>query len=197
MTPFLENCYVIEAGGEAVVIDPGEATPELKELVAGLQVTMIFNTHCHIDHVGGNAEMMRLTGAPLVCHQLDLPLLRAVEQQGRLFGVPVEPSPDPDRFIAEGDTIQVGPVTLRVLHTPGHAPGHVVLAGDGFVVGGDVLFNGSIGRTDLPGGNFDQLIHSIRTKLLPLPDETVVYCGHGPTTTIGHERRHNPFLIGP
>lgn len=196
MTPFLENCYVIRDGGEAIVIDPGEATAELKEALAGYKVTMIFNTHCHIDHSGGNAEMAAHTGAPLVCHEADLPLLQGLAQQGQMFGVRVSPSPDPDRFIQEGDTVQVGETVLKVFHSPGHAPGHVILVGDGFVIGGDVLFAGSIGRTDLPGGDYAQLMESIRTKLLTLPDETVVYSGHGPTTTIGRERASNPFLTG-
>lgn len=196
MTPFAMNCYVIKDGGEALVIDPGEATKELKAAVADSTVTMIFNTHCHIDHSGGNAGMVAATGAPLVCHRDDLPLLRALTQQGMMFGVAVEPSPEPDQFVEEGDEVKVGGVALKVLHTPGHAPGHVVLVGDGFVIGGDVLFNGSIGRTDLPGGDYDTLIESIHTKLMPLPDDTVVYCGHGPSTTIGRERATNPFLRG-
>lgn len=190
------NCYVIRDGGEALVIDPGEATAELKQSVADDKVTMIFNTHCHIDHSGGNKGMVEATGAPLVCHEDDLPLLRSLEQQGMMFGVSCDPSPEPDQFIQEGDTVTVGSVELKVLHTPGHAPGHVVLVGDGFVIGGDVLFNGSIGRTDLPGGSMDQLLDSIKTKLLPLPDDTIVYCGHGPATTIGQERASNPFLRG-
>lgn len=196
LTPFMMNCYVLKDGNEAIVIDPGEAAPELKASVADSQVTMIFNTHCHCDHSAGNAEMVAATGAPLVCHRDDLPLLRSLEQQGMMFGVRVPPSPEPDRFVEEGDEIQVGAVRLKVLHTPGHAPGHVVLVGDGFVIGGDVLFQGSIGRTDLPGGDHEQLLASIRDKLLPLPDDTVVYCGHGPNTTIGAERRSNPFLVG-
>ncbi len=196
MTPFAMNCYVIKDGGEAIVIDPGEATRELKAFVADDKVTMIFNTHCHIDHSGGNAGMVAATGAPLVCHRDDLPLLRALTQQGMMFGVACEASPEPDQFIEEGDVVKVGNVELKILHTPGHAPGHVVLVGDGFVIGGDVLFNGSIGRTDLPGGDYDQLIDSIQTKLMPLPDETIVYCGHGPATTIGRERATNPFLRG-
>jgi len=195
MTPFIMNGFVLKHGGEAIVVDPGDATPELKAALAGSKVTMIFNTHCHIDHCGGNAEMIRHTGAPLVMHADDLPLLEAMPQQGMMFGVSAEPSPPPDRFVAEGDTIEVGGVPLKVLHTPGHAPGHVVLVGDGFVIGGDVLFQGSIGRTDLPGGNHAQLIDSIMTKLMPLPDDTVVYCGHGPATTIGAERATNPFLV--
>lgn len=196
MTPFAMNCYVIKDSGEAMVIDPGEATAELKASLADSKVSMIFNTHCHIDHSGGNAGMVAATGAPLVCHRDDLPLLHALTQQGMMFGVACEPSPEPDRFIEEGDTITVGNVVLKVLHTPGHAPGHVVLVGDGFVIGGDVLFSGSIGRTDLPGGDYDTLIHSIQSKLMPLSDDTVVYCGHGPTTTIGRERASNPFLRG-
>lgn len=194
VTPFFENCYVLKNGGETIVIDPGEATPDLKASVERDHVTMIFNTHCHCDHSGGNAEMMKLTGAPLVCHEADLPLLRALPQQGMLFGVPVAASPDPDRFVDEGDIIEVGGARLKVLHTPGHAPGHVVLVGDGFVIAGDTLFAGSIGRTDLPGGNYEQLIRSIKEKLMPLPDDYVVYSGHGPATTIGEERRTNPFL---
>lgn len=196
MTPFMENCYVLKDQGEAIIVDPGEGTAELKAAVGDCKVIMIFNTHCHIDHAGGNAEMVRATGAPLVCHADDLPMLRGLRQQGMLFGVAVESSPDPDRFVAEGDTIQVGSVTMKVFHTPGHALGHVILVGDGFVLGGDVLFAGSIGRTDLPGGSYEQLMDSIRTKLLPLPDDTIVYSGHGPATTIGHERKHNPFLTG-
>lgn len=195
LTPFMMNCFVLKDGGEAIVIDPGEASRELIASVADSDVKMIFNTHCHIDHVGGNAEMVKVTGAPLVCHEADLPLLRAVAQQGQMFGVSVPPSPEPDRLITEGEVITIGSVDLKVLHTPGHAPGHVVLVGDGFVFGGDVLFQNSIGRTDLPGGNYDQLIKSIKTKMLTLPDETIVYCGHGPATTIGAERASNPFLV--
>ena len=194
MTPFFENCYVLTHGGETIVVDPGEANAEIKAALNGANVTMIFNTHCHCDHSGGNAELMTLTGARLVAHEDDLPLLRSIAQQGQLFGVRVTPSPDPDRFINEGDTVSIGGETLRVLHTPGHAPGHVVLVGDGFVIAGDTLFAGSIGRTDLPGGNYNQLIRAIKEKLLTLPDDTVVYPGHGPATTIGEERRSNPFL---
>lgn len=194
--PFQSNCYVLKDGGEAMVIDPGEPSAAVERALAGHRVAMIFNTHCHIDHAGGNAAMKRATGAPLVIHAADLPWLQALQQQGMMFGVPVESSPEPDRFIEEGDTITVGGTTMKVLHAPGHAPGHVILVGDGFVIGGDVLFQGSIGRTDLPGGDYETLIHSIRTKLLPLPDNTVVYSGHGPATTIGEERRSNPFLAG-
>ncbi|MBN2310410.1 MAG: MBL fold metallo-hydrolase [Candidatus Hydrogenedentes bacterium] len=196
VTPFVSNCFVVKHEGEAVVIDPGEATPEVLAALRGADVRAIVNTHCHCDHCGGNGALKAETGADLVCHEAELPLLRTIEQQGVMFGVPFPPSPEPDRFLVEGDTVAVGNAEFRVLHVPGHSPGHIALVCDGIVVAGDVLFAGSIGRTDLPGGNHAQLLESIRTKLLTLPDETTVYPGHGPTTSIGAERRGNPFLAG-
>jgi len=196
LTPFLTNCYVLKDGGEALIIDPGDAAPQLQSAVADVKVKMVINTHCHCDHCGGNAEMVRITGAPLACHPAELPLLQSLEQQGMMFGVPFPASPDPARFLDEGDEVTVGSVTLKVLFTPGHSPGHISLATDGVVFDGDVLFAGSIGRTDLWGGDYGTLIASIRSKLLPLPDHTTVYSGHGPATTIGRERRSNPFLVG-
>ncbi|MDX9973884.1 MAG: MBL fold metallo-hydrolase [FCB group bacterium] len=195
-TPFLENCYVLRDGGEALVVDPGEVTPALLKALDGHTVRTVVNTHCHCDHCGGNAELKRRTGAELLCHRDDLVLLQHVAQQGAMFGVDFPPSPDPDRYLVEGDTVTLGGNTLRVLHTPGHSPGHIVLVGEGFVLAGDVLFSGSIGRTDLPGGDYGTLLESIRTKLLTLPDDTIVYCGHGESTTVGEERRTNPFLVG-
>lgn len=196
LTPFAENGYVLRDGGEGIVIDPGEASPALMRAIEGLHVPSIVLTHSHIDHVGGVAAVKRATGAELVCHREAAPMLQAVEQQGAMFGLQVEAAPDPDRYLDEGDDVQVGSATLKVVNVPGHAPGHIALIGDGFVIGGDVLFMGSIGRTDLPGGDYDTLINSIRTKLLTLPDNTVVYSGHGPATTIGQERMTNPFLAG-
>ena len=196
VTPFVENCFVVKDGREALIIDPGDATPSLLRSLDGSTVRMIVNTHCHCDHCGGNAALIAKTGAPLAIHKEELPLLRSMEMQAHMFGVSVTPSPDPDRFLQEGEVIEVGKVSLKVLHAPGHSPGHIVLVGDGFVFAGDVLFEGSIGRTDLPGGDYHQLLESIRTKLLALPDHTVVYTGHGPATTIGAERRANPFLVG-
>lgn len=196
MTPFVTNCYVVRDGGEALVIDPGEVTPELLDAIEGYTVKTVVNTHCHCDHCGGNAEILEKTGAELVCHEDELGWLRALPQQGQMFGVPFDPSPDPNRFIKEGDTVRVGNLSFGVREAPGHSPGHVVLVGDGAVIGGDVLFQGSIGRTDLPGGSYPQLIESIKTKLMTLPDDTIVYSGHGPETTIGAERRSNPFLVG-
>jgi len=194
-TPFAENAYVITDSGEAMVVDPGEATPELLDAIEGFRVTTLVNTHAHIDHVGGNAEIKRRTGAEFVCHANAREMLDSIPMQGQMFGLSVEPSPAPDRLIAEGDTLQVGNVTLKIVDVPGHAPGHIALVGDGFVVSGDVLFAGSIGRTDLFGGDMDLLMESIRTKLLPLPDDTVVLSGHGPPTTIGRERTSNPFIL--
>jgi hydroxyacylglutathione hydrolase len=176
VSPFAQNCSVLRSGGEVIVIDPGEVTARLRNAIAGQHVTMVFNTHGHIDHAAGNAEMVRLTGAPLVCHATELPILQSLPWQGQMFGLHSEPSPEPDRFVAEGDTI------------------HVSLLGDGFIIGGDCLFAGSIGRTDLPGGDYPTLMQTLRDKFLTLPDNTIVYSGHGPTTTIGRERATNTFL---
>ncbi len=195
MTPFSENCYVILDGGEAMVIDPGEPAEELFEALKGHKVTTLVNTHAHIDHVGGNAAVKERTGAEFVCHADAAAMLPSVPAQGRMFGVSVTPSPAPDRLIAEGDTLKVGAVELKIVDVPGHAPGHIALVGEGFVISGDVLFAGSIGRTDIPGGDFEQLMDSIRTRLLVLPDDTVVLSGHGPATTIGAERNTNPFIL--
>jgi len=194
-TPFAEHCYVIKDGKEALVIDPGEATPELLQALEGFTVKTLVNTHAHIDHVGGNAKIMAHTGCELVCHADCIPMLESVAVQGQMFGMNVENSPPPDRLLDEGDTVTVGDTTLKVVNCPGHAPGHIALVGDGFVIGGDVLFQGSIGRTDLPGGSLDVLMASIRDAFLTLPDETVVHSGHGPDTTIGAERRSNPFIL--
>jgi len=196
VTPFFENCFVVCDGGEALAIDPGDVTLRMLRLLADYTVRGIVNTHCHCDHCGGNAELKAKTGADLLIHPEDLPLLRSMEVQARMFGIGVTPSPDPDRFLNEGDEVAVGAARFKVLHAPGHSPGHIVLAGNGIALVGDVLFAGSIGRTDLPGGDYRQLLNSIHAKLLTLPDETVVYSGHGPETTIGTERRTNPFLAG-
>lgn len=193
-TPFMENCFVVKDEGEALVIDPGEATPEVMEAIADSTVRTLVNTHGHIDHVGGNAQVVEATGAELICHRDAAPMLEHVAEQGSMFGIQVAQSPPPARFLEEGDTVEVGSVKLSVVYVPGHAPGHIALVGEGFIIGGDVLFAGSIGRTDLPGGDFELLMRSIRDNFLTLPDDTIVYCGHGPSTTIGTERKTNPFL---
>ncbi|HNZ49099.1 MAG TPA: MBL fold metallo-hydrolase [Candidatus Hydrogenedentes bacterium] len=195
VTLFETNCYVIRHEGQALVIDPGEGTPALLKSLENYDVTLIVNTHCHCDHSGGNAAVIQQTGAPLACHAADLPLLRSISEQGRMFGVPFPSSPDPDRLLNHGDILSLGDLEFEVRHTPGHSPGHVVLIAPGIALVGDVLFAGSIGRTDLPGGSMKELLHSIHTQLMTLPDETKVYSGHGPATTIGEERINNPFLV--
>ena len=195
---FAENCYLVAdpASGEAVIVDPGEeAHLFLKRLrFESWTLRAIWLTHAHLDHVAGVAEVKAATGAPVHLHSLDRELYDAVPVQARMFGLAAQAPPPPDADLAEGQTITVGACAFGVLHTPGHTPGHVTFAGHGLALVGDVLFAGSIGRTDLPGGDSETLLRSIHEKLFPLPDETVVYSGHGPETTIGEEKRSNPFV---
>lgn len=195
VTPFVVNCFVIKDGGEAIVVDPGDAPPTLLDAIADCKVRLIVNTHCHCDHCGGNAALVKHTGAELAIHKDELPLLQAMVAQGQMFGIHVEPSPEPDRFLEDGDVVTVGSTSLKVVLVPGHSPGHIMLVADNCIFSGDVLFAGSVGRMDLPGGSEEQLMNSIETRLLTLPDETIVYPGHGPATTIGDERHSNPFLV--
>ncbi len=200
--PFQENTWVLDDGREAIVVDPGcFDTAEQHELETwldenGLLPTRLVLTHAHIDHVLGCALMHKRFGLSPQMHMGDLPLLHAAERQGRMYGVPCEAPPEPTLFLKEGDIIRFGDRSLDVLFVPGHAPGHIALwcPEDRFVISGDVLFQRSIGRTDLPGGDMETLLTSIREKLFPLGDHVVVHCGHGPDTTIGEERRLNPFL---
>ncbi len=198
--PLQSNSYLLtdEVTREAALFDPGMESEPVADVLARerLTVTAIINTHGHFDHVFGNAYFKAKTGAPLLMHRADLDLVRRLEEQSLYFGFRATPSPPPDRFLEEGDEVRVGGIRLRVLHTPGHSPGGICLVTDGTAFVGDTLFAGSIGRTDLPGGSAETLLTSIREKLLTLPDDTVIYPGHGPATTIGHERRHNPFLTG-
>ena len=209
VSPFAENCYVVHAGGEAALVDPGTASGAERRLVLdylgahGLRVRHLLLTHAHIDHVFGCAFFAERFGAAAEwggwqLHRADLPLLENAAVQAELFGVRITPPPAPTHFLEAGETIPLGEGAFSVRHAPGHAPGHVVFVNeeDGFVLGGDVLFQGSIGRTDLWEGSYPLLLQSIREQLLTLPDETVVYAGHGPATTVGHERRTNPFLTG-
>lgn len=204
VSPFAENCYVCHDAGEAVLIDPGTTAETERRAVLdyltrnGLRVRHLLLTHAHIDHIFGCAFFARAFGMRWELHEADLPLLDNAELQARMFGVELERPPTPATSLVEGGAIRFGRATWQVLHTPGHSPGSVSFydEANGFVIGGDVLFRGSIGRTDLWGGSMEVLLDSIRTKLLPLPDETVVYSGHGPSTTIGAERAANPFLLG-
>lgn len=196
--PFVENCYLVidEASNTCAVIDPGEqAGLVLHKLEAsGATPVGIWLTHAHIDHVLGVPALVAATGVPTFLHPADRPLYDSVPDQAAWFGLTADPLPPPDRGLSAGERLRLGSAEFEVRHAPGHSPGHVVFVGSGAVFGGDVLFQGSIGRTDLPGGDYDTLLDSIARELLVLPDSTIVYTGHGPATTIGAERRTNPFL---
>jgi len=197
---FVENCYLVvdERAGACVVVDPGEEAGLILHKVAATGATpvAIWLTHAHLDHVLGVPRVAVETGVPVWLHPADRPLYDAVPEQATWFGLQAPPLPPPDRALAHGDSVRVGDLAFQVRHTPGHSPGSVSFVGPGVVLGGDVLFAGSIGRTDLPGGDFDTLIASIERELLSLPEATIVYTGHGPATTVGRERRSNPFLTG-
>ena len=194
-----ENCYVAmdEATHEAVIVDPGDDAPRIVAAVTrlGAKPIAIINTHCHFDHVGAVSAIRKQYDIPFYIHPEDRQMLEHAALSAQGFGMSLE-QPETDRFIREGETFKVGESKLAVRFTPGHCPGHITLVGDGFAFAGDVLFAGSVGRTDLPGASWEVLAESIRTQLLTLPDETRVYPGHGPATTIGRERRTNPFLQG-
>ena len=201
--PFEENTYILSApSGECIIIDPGCFDPEertaLKTFVRENQLTPVrlINTHCHIDHILGNAFVSGEYTLGLEIHEGELPVLQAGKMVAGMYDIPYEHSPMPDSFLSDGDEVILDGHVLRVLYTPGHSPASICLynKADGWVIGGDVLFYESIGRTDLPGGNHSTLLQSIRTQLLTLPNETVVYPGHGPHTTVGYERMFNPFL---
>ncbi|MDO9264103.1 MAG: MBL fold metallo-hydrolase [Desulfosalsimonadaceae bacterium] len=196
--PIMANCFIVgcENTKSAVVIDPGDEVNKILMSLADSKLTVkyIINTHGHFDHVGANKRMKDATGAPILIHKADADMLAQVSLSAMAFGMSGEDSPPADKTIDEGDKITFGDITLTVLHTPGHSLGGVSLHSNGVVFVGDSLFAGSIGRTDFPGGNYDTLITSIKTKLFPLGDDVVVYSGHGPATTIGREKRFNPFL---
>ncbi|MDL5030846.1 MBL fold metallo-hydrolase [Pelomonas sp. APW6] len=201
VTPFQQNCSLVwcDQTQEAAVIDPGGEIPRVLQEVErrGLTLQAIWLTHAHIDHAGGTAELARLKGLPIIGpHVGDQFWIDGLPQQSAMFGFPQVETFTPTRWLQDGDTVQIGQETLTVRHCPGHTPGHVVFhsaaARRCFV--GDVLFAGSIGRTDFPGGNHAQLISSITERLWPMGDDTVFIPGHGPESTFGEERRSNPFL---
>lgn len=196
--PLMVNCYVLgcENSREGVVVDPGDDTDRILEAVSrhGLKVVAVINTHGHFDHTGGNQRIITETGAGLLIHELDAPMLARAVDTAAMFGLTAENSPPPSRFLTEGEFVAFGEYRLRVLHTPGHTLGGCSLHLEGMVFTGDTLFADSVGRTDFPGGSSVALGKSIREKLLVLPDDTIVYPGHGPSTTIGRERKHNPYL---
>ncbi|MBK8004803.1 MAG: MBL fold metallo-hydrolase [Gemmatimonadetes bacterium] len=197
---FAENCYILadRETRRAVLVDPGEDPALfLAELGRrGLTLEAIWLTHGHVDHIMGVAEVKAATGVPVYLHPADRALYDALPQQGGWMGLVLEAPPPPDHQLADGQVLHLGRHAFTVRHTPGHSPGSVSFVGPDIILGGDVLFSGSIGRTDLPGGDFATLLQSIQSVFLTLPDSTVVLSGHGPETTIGVERMTNPFLTG-
>ncbi len=197
--PFEENCYLVvdDSSGDAVLVDPGDEGDRLLALVgaSGARLTAIWVTHAHVDHVGAIAAVKRVHDVPVYLHALDLPLYRAAGRQAAMYGIPFDDPPLPDRDWNDGDEVHVGSLAFRVMHAPGHAPGHVVLHQHEVAFVGDCLFAGSIGRTDLPFADPVAMQASLE-RIAALPRDTVVYPGHGPSTSIGGERQTNPFLTG-
>ncbi len=201
--PFQENTYILINGDrDCIIVDPGCSTSieqdQLSSYIAEEKLTpkRLINTHCHIDHVFGNRFISDMYDLDLEIHEKDLPTLMGADSSSRLFNIAYDVSPEPEKFLSEGDIIEFGDSKLKVLFVPGHAPGHIALVSEEqkFLIGGDVLFQGSIGRTDLPGGDYETLLASIQSKVLTLTDEYQVFPGHGSPTTVGDERESNPFL---
>lgn len=202
---FRENTYIVyDENGLCAIFDPGMSNHEEETAFASfveqnsLKPIALYNTHCHIDHVLGNHFIFEKYGLIPQFHEGEVPVLVAVQNMAPMYGFRYETSPIPETFLKEDQTIEIGKHTLRLLFVPGHSPAHLCFysASDGFVIGGDVLFRNSIGRTDLPGGNHQQLLENIQQKMYTLPDETVVYPGHGSSTAIGFEKETNPFVRG-
>ena len=196
--PLMTNCYIVwdEASNEGVIIDPGDDADIIITMVKelGVQVDRILATHCHFDHIAAVAALKRELELEFIAHSGDLFFVEDGKASARKWGFDIEQPPKPDRFIEDGDKIEVGNFSLEVLHTPGHSPGGVSYLHERVVFAGDCLFQGSIGRTDFRMGSLEELAKSIRTRLYTLPDNTLVYTGHGPVTTIGDEKAHNPFV---
>jgi glyoxylase-like metal-dependent hydrolase (beta-lactamase superfamily II) len=195
--PFQSNCYVVRPAGEgpAVVVDPGDEPERILAKIGDEDVAAILLTHAHLDHVGAVAAVARATGAPIYLHPGDRFLYDAAEEHARVFGVRVEAPPPPDEELAGGDELKFGDLEFSVRHVPGHSPGHVIFVTDGMAFVGDCVFAGSIGRTDLPGGDMPTLLAAIREHILTLPPDTVLYPGHMGPTTVRREGQTNPFLI--
>ena len=200
--PFQENCYVVgdEATGTGALIDPGDEAARISLQVeqTNLQISSIILTHAHIDHVGAVVTLVEEYGCPVLIHREAEPMLNQLPTQAMMMGMKFGKVPAVDGYIEDGEVVEIGNLRLEPLYTPGHAPGHLAfyVPSEGLVISGDALFAGSVGRVDLPGGSMEVLMHSIEEKLLTLPDDTLVYPGHGPETTIGREREMNPFLQG-
>ncbi len=198
--PFQENCYVIGDGASGAIVDPGDEAARIALAVeqTGLEIGQILVTHTHIDHVGAVAALADEYACPVLMHAEAEPMLQQLPTQAMMMGLRFGKVPAVDRHIQDGEILEVGSLRLESLYTPGHAPGHLAfyVESEGLVLSGDALFAGSVGRTDLFGGDMEVLVRSINERLLTLPDETRVYPGHGPRTTIGDERAYNPFLRG-
>jgi hydroxyacylglutathione hydrolase len=196
--PFVENVYVLvgPSGRRAALFDPGFGIEEVLDFLdrRGLALDLVVNTHGHLDHVAGNRLVKERTGALLAIHPADVPFLRDLEAQGDAFGYQLDPSPEPDVALEEGVPLRFDGVEIEVIHTPGHTPGGTCLRLGRRMIVGDTLFQGSVGRTDLPGGSWPDLVASIRGKLFRLPSDIVCFPGHGPETTLAHERVTNPFV---
>jgi glyoxylase-like metal-dependent hydrolase (beta-lactamase superfamily II) len=192
------NCYLVydEDSRECVVVDPGADPQKIFAEVAELEVkpVLLVNTHGHIDHVGANMDIKDHYDVSLLIHEADAAMLQSAFQSELAFLLNAHPSPEPDGFLTEGQELEFGNSHLTVVQTPGHSPGSISLMGDGFLLSGDTLFYGGVGRTDLPGGSWDDLVESIRTRIFTLPDDTVVYPGHGPATKVGQEKDINPYV---
>jgi len=203
VTPFVQNCTLVwcEETMKGAVVDPGGDVDTILQAVAdnGVQLEKIMLTHGHLDHAGGTADLVEQLGLPIEGpHEDDKFWIDAMPQQGQMFGVRPPRTFTPDRWLVAGDTVDVGNLTFEVRHCPGHTPGHVIFFHEPsrLALVGDVLFSGSIGRTDFPGGSYETLIRSIKEQLWPLGDDVEFICGHGPNSTFGQERRTNPFVRG-
>lgn len=198
--PFFKNGYLVgnPHSGKAIYIDPGDEVEQILALLTerSLELQAILLTHAHMDHISGISRVRESSDAPIYLHPLDRPLYDSLPEQARFFGFQYGAAPPVDHDLSDGEAVEVAGMTFQVHFTPGHSPGHVCLQLSRHVFCGDVVFQGSIGRTDLPGGSHQVLLQSIRDRVLPLGDDKILYPGHGPTTSIGQERRTNPFLVG-
>lgn len=198
--PLGVNCFILGCADTkvGVVVDPGGDPENIIAAITGLglRISCVINTHGHFDHVGGNRKVLEHTGAELLVHEADARYLSLAAEVAVKYGAVTENSPPPGRFLEDGMILDFGNHQLEVIHTPGHTPGGccLLIASEGVVITGDTLFAEGVGRTDFPGGSHKALIESIRTRLMTLPDSTLVYPGHGPSSTIGHERRYNPYI---
>lgn len=198
--PFQSNCYLVRAPGSrsAVAIDPGAEPDRIQAALDAWEAELeaILLTHAHLDHVGAVGALTAGGSVPVYLHPDDLPLYRAAPRQAEAFGLSADTPPEPEHELRHGERVEVAGLSFAVRHAPGHSPGGVVLVGDGHAFVGDCVFAGSIGRTDLPGGDPGRLLRSIREQILTLPEETILLSGHGPETTVGREASSNPFLTG-